>query len=122
MLKRVMVFGLAVVLFSAPALLAQRGGWEVCVFSSAKKTYTDQQIGGLLLHDSATLVKEASRAIAKARTPQERRVLSGILTRACRDMDEIALIMKGKRLTQKDIDRFHGDITRLKRQIRTMIR
>ncbi|GEM_PF-5736729 len=122
MLKRILVLTLAIVSLSATALWAQHGAWEGCTLKGMMAGYTDQQMGGFLLHDSATLVKEASRALARARTPEERRILSSLLSRASGEMEEISIRMKEKRLSRKDIEKFHQDLGRLRKQIQRISR
>ena len=122
MYKRILVFTLAMMCLSATALWAQRGAWEGCTIESMKAKYTDQQIGGFLLHESATLVKEASQAIVKARTPDQRRLISKFLSKASRKMERISIIMGEKKLSQKDIEKFHQDMSKIREQMRRLSR
>jgi len=122
MYKRILVFTLAMMCLSATALWAQHGAWEGCTLKNMKARYTDQQIGGYLLHESATLVREAYQAISKIHTPQQRRLLARILTKASENMEHISLIMKRGNLSQKDINNFQREIESAKRKIREILR
>ncbi len=116
-----LVFASLILAVGAGPTWAQRGVWEGCTLRNMRARYTDQQIGGYLLHLSAGLVRDASRAMAKARTPEERRKLAIILSRASRIMENLSITMKEKRLSQMDIVRFHQEITQVRRKIRALI-
>ncbi len=96
---------------------AQRGSWDGCTLQSMKRNLTDQQIGGYFLHESAALVNEAARTIPRARTLEQRKRLANILAKISREMDSLAYTMGGKRLSQRDIERFHHEISRARKII-----
>ena len=54
---------------SYPKVWAQRGIWDGHTLANMKNKYTDQQIGGFLLHEASSLLEEASQALMKARNP-----------------------------------------------------
>ncbi len=122
MIRRGLVIALAAILFYAPALWAQHGAWEGCTLKNMKARYTDQQVGGLLLHESATLVKEASQAVIRARTPEERRALSSLLSAASLEMEHISNAMKNNKLSQKKAQRFQQEMVRIRKEIRRISR
>ena len=122
MSRRILVITLAMMCLSATALWAQRGLWGGCTVKNMKTRYTDQQIGGYLLHEAATLVKEASQALARVHTPEQKRLLAEILSRASRNMERISVVMGEKNLSQRDIETFHQKIERDKAKIKELTR
>ncbi len=122
MIRRGLVIVLAAILFYVPALWAQHGAWEGCTLKNMKARYTDQQVGGLLLHESATLVKEASQAVIRARTPEEKRALSSLLSAASLEMEHISNAMKNNKLSQKKAQRFQQEMVRIRKETRRISR
>ncbi len=122
MLTRILVTLLVAMGIMITGAMAQRGFWGGCTVQNVKSRYTDQQIGGFLLHDSSILMGEASQATLKTCTTDQRRALSGLLSGASREMERISILMVGKKLTPKDMEKFHEDMEKLRRSLRKIIR
>ncbi len=122
MLKRALLVLPIIVALTATGVLAQRGIWEGCTLASAREKYTDQQMGGFLLHESATFLDQASKALARIHTPGDGQRLARIMSRVARDMEAISLKMGEKRLRQKDIQKFHQEIVRAREEVSRIVR
>jgi len=120
MLKKSILMALVITATFSLGAWAQRGLWGGCTVKNMRTRYTDQQIGGYLLHEAATLVKEASQALARVHTPEQKRLLAEILSRASRNMERISVVMGEKNLSQRDIETFHQKIERDKAKIKEL--
>lgn len=122
MLKKTLMILTIIATLTTTGVLAQRGLWEGCTLAGAREKYTDQQMGGFLLHESATFLNQASKALARIHTPGDRQSLARIMSRVARDMEAISLKMGEKRLSQKDVQKFHQDIVRARKEISRMMK
>ena len=100
---------------------AQRGFWGGCTGKNMKGRYTDQQIGGFLIHQASSLLKEASRTMAKARNPEERIKLSRLMARYSKKMEALSVTMGENKLTQRDIEEFVRYTEKVKKEIRSVL-
>ena len=118
MFKRALVIAVVIIGMALPCAWAQRGSWDGFTLMNMKDRYSNEQIGGYLLHQCASLIREVARALPGVHTPKQKRELDKVLTRISHKAEELSITMKEKQLSQKDIQEFQKAIVRARKQIR----
>ena len=123
MLRKALVITLVIMEVAfLPRAWAQRGSWDGFTTMNMKARYSGEQIGGYLLHQCASLLREVAHVMPRIHTSWQRNDLAKVLTRISRKTEELSLIMKEKELTQKDVQEFQKAIARARKGIRKIAR